>query len=51
MNQNTNTAARSGLPAFSSAVTVPGTYFMPLVDAMIDAITWCIHKTGALFRR
>ena len=50
MNHNTNTAY-TGLPAISGIVTVPGTYFLPLVEAMIDATAWCVHKTGALVRR
>ena len=51
MNQNTTTTADTGLPAISGIVTVPGTYFLPLVEAMIDATAWCVHKTGDLFRR
>jgi len=51
MNQTTNTTAQAGLPAFSGVVTVPGTYFLPLVEAIIDATAWCVHKTGALIRR
>ena len=51
MNHNTNRAGYSGLPAFSGVVTVPGAYFLPLVEAMIDATAWCVHKTGALIRR
>ncbi len=51
MNHPTNTAANSGLPVFSGIVTVPGSYFLPLVIAMIDVTAWCARKTGALIGR
>jgi hypothetical protein len=51
MNHHTNTAANSGLPVFSGIVTVPGTYFLPLVNAMIDATAWCARKTSDLIGR
>lgn len=51
MNHNPTTNAHTGIPAFAGVVTVPVAFFMPLVMAMIDSAAWCIHKTGALFRR
>ncbi|MCP4327604.1 MAG: hypothetical protein GY791_04100 [Alphaproteobacteria bacterium] len=41
----------SGVPPFAGVVTVPGEYFMPLVDAAVAVAAWCVRKTGALVRR
>ena len=39
------------IPAFAGVVTVPGSYFMPLVEVVIDAGRWSARKMSALFGR
>jgi hypothetical protein len=51
MKTNQSTHSFAGLPAFAGVVTVPGSYFFPLVDAVIDVASWTSRKIGALVRR
>ena len=51
MNTYPTALHHSGVPAFVGAVTVPGEYFMPLVEAVLAAAAWCARKTRDLRHR
>ncbi len=51
MSQHPTHNPTAGIPAIGAITTVPGTYFMPLVEAGIEFVTWATRKISALVRR